>query len=106
MKLNDIYTRLKQLNIPVAYRRFKEKPASIPFVLYYVDDENIYGSDYENLIRDSDINIELYTIDKSEEIERQIEELFHDFELNKTEIYIQSEDLIEILYSFTDIKKL
>ncbi len=105
MRLEDFHNRLNTLGIPVAYRRFKSKP-SLPFVCYYVSDEDIYGSDFENLILSQDIKIELYTDKKDIEIEEKINELFHDFELNKSEMYIADEDLFEVMYSLTNIHKL
>lgn len=105
MRMIDVYNRLLTLGIPVAYRRFKSKP-SLPFVCYYVSGEDIYGSDFENLILSQDINIELYTDEKDTDLEEKINDLFHDFELNKSEMYIADEDLFEVMYSLTNIHKL
>lgn len=106
MRLEEINEALKTLNIPVAYRSFKEKPDSIPFCVYYIDSENIRGSDFENLILERDVTIELYTENKDTDIEIMIENLFHNYEINKDEYYIDDEKLLMNVFKFTLINKL
>lgn len=104
MTLEEIYTRLKKVSIPVAYLFFKT-PQKPPFIAYYESGTSIDGADVLNLYRSKDITIELYADSKMPEIERKIEELFNDVPLDKaTDIYIENEKLLKVEYTFTTIE--
>lgn len=105
MTLIDVYTRLGTLNIPLAYLAFKSDQ-NPPYIVYYESGANFLGSDEKNYIKDMAVVIELYSESKDMALERQIEDLFSDVELNKSEdIWIDDEQLIMVTYEFTTINK-
>ncbi|MBQ8297348.1 MAG: hypothetical protein IJX77_06160 [Ruminococcus sp.] len=104
MELKEIAQRLSTLKIPVAYSVFNT-PQKLPFVVYYESGADIQGADTYNLYRDAEIRICLYCDKKDIALERRLEELFRDVELDKTEIYIPEEKMLEIAYSFDTIQK-
>ncbi|WP_173328420.1 hypothetical protein [Ruminococcus flavefaciens] len=104
MELTEIKSRLDSLGIPVAYMRFR-KPQSLPFAVYYESGTEIKGADNYNLYRDVTINIELYTEKKQPQLERQLENLFRDREIDKSpDIYIKDEDMYMTSFSFDTIQ--
>lgn len=105
MKIEDIYKKLKTLGLPVAYRCFKDTVA-VPYIVYYIAEENIYGADNKNLICERTARIEFYCEIKDYCLEKQIENLFSEFELSKSEIYISDENLIETVYEFSHTFKI
>ena len=98
MTRDEIFSRLKTLGLPVAYREFKN-PAELPFIAYYIESEEFSGSDYENLIIDRILVIEFYSITKDDKTEQNIEELFTEFEISKDEEWIDSEAMLQITYT-------
>ena len=104
MELNEIYTKLKALKIPVAYLKFN-KPQQLPFAVYYESGTEIKGADNYNLYRDVTITIELYTELKQPQLERQIEALFRDREIEKSsDTYLKEEDMYMTVFSFDTIQ--
>ena len=71
-----------------------------PFLLFLTEGEDTFGADnimYHSFKR---LNIELYTDEKSPETEKSVEEVLtsHGIYYSKSEIWIESEKLYEILY--------
>lgn len=98
--LEHLYNSLKSLGLPVAYRCFKDK-TTVPYIVYFVSDERIYGADSLNMICERTVRIELYTEIKDYQIEERLESLFQQFELGKSENFISEENLIETVYEFS-----
>lgn len=74
-------------------------------MVYYEAGTEIKGADTCNLYREVTINIELYCDKKSPQLERQIENLFRDREIDKgSDIYIKEEDMLMTAYFFTVIQ--
>jgi len=104
MELDEIYAKLKTLKIPVAYLKFN-KPQQLPFAVYYESGTDIQGADGYNLYRDVSITIELYTEVKQPQLERQIEALFRDREIEKSsDTYLKDEDMYMTVFSFDTIQ--
>ena len=104
--LEEIYKKLQTLEIPVAYFIF-DKPQKLPFCIYYENGTEISGADGKNLVRRTWYMIELYTEKKLPQLERKIENLFSDVEIEKTEdIYIESERMFKISFEFMYIEKI
>ena len=105
MTLIDVYTRLQTLDVPVTYMAFKSAQ-SPPYIVYYESGANFHGSDEKNYIKDMTVVIELYSESKDMALEKQIESLYSDVELNKSEdVWIEDEQLIMTRYEFTTINK-
>ena len=71
MTLDEIYSKLKSLNIPVAYLQF-QKPQKLPFIAYYESHTVVKGADNYNLFRVTEIKIERYSDKKNPDLERKI----------------------------------
>ena len=98
--LEHLYNSLKSLGLPVAYRCFKDK-TTVPYIVYFVSGESIYGADSLNMICERTVRIELYTEIKDYQLEESLESLFPQFELGKSENFISEENLIETVYEFS-----
>ena len=100
MELSEIAEKLETIGIPVAYLQFK-KPQSLPFIVYYEAGTKVKGADHYNLYRDVTVVVELYAENKQPQLERQIENLFRDREIDKSpDIYIKDEDMYMTTFSF------
>ena len=101
MSYEDIFEMMQETGLPFAYHHFAEgESPKPPFLLFLTEGENTFGADnimYHSFKR---LNIELYTDEKSPETEKAVEEILtsHDIFYSKTETYIDSEKLYEILY--------
>ncbi|MBP5431613.1 hypothetical protein [Ruminococcus sp.] len=106
LELSEIYQRLLTLKLPVAYLHFNE-PQQLPYIAYHEAGTNITGADNLNLYRNASIVVELYTADKDVSLERSIEELFSDTELEKqADTYLEGEEMHFTSYSFNTIQKM
>lgn len=98
MTLKEIYSKLKSLNIPVAYDHFNSAQTP-PFCVYTISDD-ISGADLKNMLRNRSVRLELYTDKKNETLETEVENLFNEYEMSKETIWIQSENMFETIFSF------
>lgn len=100
----EIYTRLKKLNIPVAYSHFPE-PTPAPFVVFLIPSTNRYGSDFKNYIENHTVRIELYTEYRDESLTEMIFQLFDGYEISYEEIYIEEEKVMMSTFEFQETVK-
>ncbi len=106
MTLDEIYSKLKSLNIPVAYLQF-QKPQKLPFIAYYESHTVVKGADNYNLFRITEIKIELYSDKKNPDLERKIENLFFNVEIEKSmDSYIKDENMFLTVFSFETVQKI
>ena len=104
MELEEIYKKLCTLDIPGAYYQFT-KPQKLPFAVYFEADAEIEGADNYNLFRRKTIAIELYTDKKDLSLERKLESLFRDTELEKAiDTYLKDEKMFMVAYTFETIQ--
>ena len=104
MELSELNELLNTLDIPVAYSHFKDLTET-PFLIYYVQNEGIRGADNKNMLSEKNIRIELYSDLKNIELETKLEEMLIEYELDKNETYIESEQLLQVSYEFSMIIK-
>lgn len=106
MELKEIYEKLRTLDIPVAYLQFS-KPQKLPFMVYFEAGTEIQGADNYNLYRRTEIRIELYSEKKNPDLERKIENIFHDTEIEKDgDVYLSKENMFMTVFSFETIQKM
>ena len=97
----EIEKMLERMNIPFRYFLFEEKEAvEPPFLVWYLPESNNFFADgivYEKIAR---LNLELYTDQKDFEVEERLESLLEteDMAWNKTEAFLDEEQLYEVLY--------
>ena len=106
MELQEIYEKLRTLDIPVAYLKF-DKPQKLPFIAYFEAGTEIQGANNYNLYRRTEIRIELYSEKKNPELERKIESLFRSVEIEKDgDTYLEDENMFMTVFSFETIQKM
>ncbi|MDE5570296.1 MAG: hypothetical protein K2I82_06540 [Ruminococcus sp.] len=104
MELEEICEKLCTLGIPMAYLQFT-KPQKLPFAVYFEADGTVEGADNYNLFRRKTIAIELYTAKKDVALERKLENLFRDTELEKSvDTYLKDEKMFMVAYTFETIQ--
>ena len=94
---------IKGMDIPYAYDHFAEGEApDPPFVCYLLSGSDNFSADGKVYYRISEVRVELYTDFKALASEQKIEDALDAAEIfyNKTETWIDSEELYEVLYSF------
>lgn len=94
---------LKEMGIPYAYNHFAEGEApDPPFLCYLLPGSDNFSADGRVYHRISEVRLELYTDFKDLSSEQQVETALDaaGFFYNKTETWIDSEKLYEVLYSF------
>ena len=94
-----LFTLLKTINLPVAYHHFTSPP-SPPYMVYLFSYNTNFGADNKVYSGAKNFQVELYTKTKDPTSEALIEDLFdeHDIYWDKTETYIDSEGLYQVLY--------
>ena len=94
---------IKEMGIPYAYDHFAEGEApDPPFLCYLLPGSDNFSADGKVYHRISEVRLELYTDFKDLSSEQWVETVL-DAEgifYNKTETWIDSERLYEVLYSF------
>lgn len=101
MTYNDVITMLEEVGLPLAYDHFAEGESPDPpfLVFLYPGSDNMFADDtvFQKI---DELNIELYTDVKDPETETQIEDILiaHDLPYEKSEVWIESEKLYEVLY--------
>lgn len=94
---------LKKIGLPFAYDHFAEgESPEPPFICYLVPNSDNFSADGRVYYKINEIHIELYTDCKDLSAEQQVEAVLdeHGIFYEKTEVWIESENLYEVLYIF------
>ena len=101
--MDDLVKLLEETGIPFVYDHFAEgESPDPPFICYLLPQSDNFSADGKVYLKVSNVNIELYTDSKDLAVEQKLEAvldiqgIFYD----KTEVWIESEKLYEVLYSF------
>ena len=101
--MDRILEIMRALQIPFAYDHFAEgeSPAP-PFACFLLPGSNNFSADGRVYHKISIVHIELYTDLKDPELESRLEAVLDECSIfyDKTEVWIESEKLYEVLYSF------
>jgi hypothetical protein len=94
-----LFTLLKSTGLPVAYHHFTSPPTP-PYIVYLFSYSSNFGADNKVYDAEKNYQVELYTTKKDPASEKLIEDLLdaNDIYWDKTETYIDSEDLYQVLY--------
>ena len=101
--MDDLVKLLEETGIPFAYDHFSEvESPDPPFICYLLPQSNNFSADGRVYLKVSSVNIELYTDSKDLSVEQKLEAVLdtHGIFYDKTEVWIESEKLYEVLYSF------
>ena len=103
MTIEELAAMLQSTGIPFAYDHFAEgESPSPPFICYLLPGSDNFAADGQVYYRINQVRIELYTDSKDLAVEEKIEKALDDAGIfyNKSEVWIESEKLYEVLYSF------
>lgn len=101
--MDDLVKLLEEASIPFAYDHFAEgESPDPPFSCYLLPQSDNFSADGKVYLKVSSVNIELYTDCKDLSVEQKLEAVLdtHGIFYDKTEVWIESEKLYEVLYSF------
>ena len=101
--MERILSILRGLGIPFAYDHFAQgESPDPPFICYLIPASDNFSADGKVYYQIDQFNIELYTDLKDLSLERKIEEALDEASIfyNKSETWIESESLYEVLYTF------
>ena len=94
---------IKSMGLPFAYDHFAEgeSPAP-PFICYLTPGSDNFAADGRAYYKINIVNIELYTDTKDLSVEQQVEAVLdeHGIYYDRSEVWIESEKLYEVLYTF------
>ncbi len=103
-----IRTMAEDLSLDWAYDHFTDDDApAVPFIVYLTPASANFAADARVYKTGQAVHLELYTDTKDPHLERQIEARLNEGQIvwNKTETWIATERLYEVLYTFTLIWK-
>ena len=103
MKKKDVPAMLRRIGIPMAYDHFAEgESPKPPFCVYLYPRSDNFAADGKVYYKINDVHIELYTDAKDPEVESTVEAVLdeHGIFYDKSEVWIDTEKLYEVLYSF------
>ena len=101
--MDEILQILEESGLPYAYHHFAERESpEPPFICYLMPGSDNFAADGKVYFKIDGFHIELYTDVKSPETESALEALLdaHGIFYNKSEVWIDSEKLYEVLYQF------
>ena len=101
MTYDGITNMLKEAGLPLAYDHFAEgeSPAP-PFLIFLFPGSDNMFADNGVYFKISQLNMELYTDKKDPELEEKLEDILtaHEIPWEKSEVWIESEKMYEVLY--------
>lgn len=103
MTHNEIMAMLAESQIPVAYDHYAEgESPDPPFLCFRYPATDHFSADGRAYYLIAQVDVEVYTDRKDPELEKRIENVFdaHDIFYEKSEVWIESEKLYEVLYTF------
>ena len=101
--MDKLLEMMAEIPFPSAYDHFAEgESPEPPFITYLLPGSDNFAADGKVYFRVTEVHIELYTDEKNPEVEAQVEAVLdeHGIFYDKTEVWIESEKLYEVLYSF------
>lgn len=101
--MDEILEILAEINLPFAYHHFAEGEApDPPFICYLTPGSDNFAADGKVYFKINEFHIELYTDEKSPTLEAELETVLDERGIfyDKTEVWIESEQLYEVLYQF------
>ena len=101
--MDELIKLLQEMNLPFAYNHVAEgESPDPPFICYLMPGSNNFAADGMVYFKINEIHIELYTDAKDMALENSVEAVMdsHGIFYNKSETWIESEKLYEVLYTF------
>lgn len=101
--MDELLLMLGEMQIPFAYDHFAEgESPDPPFICYLLPGSNNFSADGRVYYKISEVHIELYTDLKDLSVESAVEAVLDKYGIfyQKSEVWIESERLYEVLYTF------
>ena len=101
--MEELLQMIGEMQIPFAYHHFAEgEVVEPPFICYLLPGSNNFSADGKVYHKINEVHIELYTDLKDLAVEQQVEDVLDEHEIfyTKSEVWIESERLYEVLYTF------
>ena len=101
MTITELNQALSSIGLPLAYRSFKTAP-NLPYLVYLFSSSNDVIADNQNYQEVSNFQLELYNNKKDPATEKLVEDKLKELKLpyTKTEVFVESEGLFQVLYLF------
>ena len=102
-EMQDLLDLLTEIGLPFAYDHFAEgESPEPPFITFLLPGSDNFSADGRVFFFDDTATTEIYTDEKNPETELLVEDALdaHDIFYEKTEVWIESERLYEVLYTF------
>ena len=101
--MDNIMEIMEAIQLPFAYDHFAEgEGPDPPFLCFLLPGSNNFSADGRVYFKITEVHIELYTDAKDPDLEQRVEAVLDERGIfyDKTEVWIESESLYEVLYSF------
>lgn len=101
--MDDLMKILTESGLPFAYDHFAEgESPELPFICYLLPGSDNFSADGRVYFKINEVRVELYTDYKDLALEKKLEDVLdaHGIFYGKSETWIESEKLYEVLYSF------
>ena len=101
--MDELVKIIETMGIPFAYDHFAEgESPDPPFICYLIPHSDNFAADGKVYFKANAVHIELYTDVKDPSVEAKVESVLDDHEIyyDRSEVWIESEKLYEVLYSF------
>jgi len=97
----EVMAMMEEIGLPYAYHHFAEgESLESPFAVFLYPGSSNFSADGKVYFKANRLNIEIYTDLKNIELEQQTETVLdgHGIFYEKSEVWIESENLYEVLY--------
>ena len=101
--MDNLISIMEEIGIPFAYDHFAEgESPEPPFICFLCPGSDNFAADGWAFFKVDTVHIELYTDRKQPDVESALEAVLdrHGVFYNKSEVWIESERLYEVLYQF------
>ncbi len=101
MTHQEVIEMIEEVKLPYAYHHFVEgESPDPPFLVFLYPNSDNFAADGVVYFKVNQLNIELYTDIKDVELEETVEAVLdkHGIFYEKSEVWIESENLYEVLY--------
>ena len=101
--MDEVLEILSMIGLPFAYHHFAEgESPDPPFICYLTPGSDNFAADGKVYYKINEFHIELYTDRKDPALEGSVEAVLDERGIfyDKTEVWIESEKLYEVLYTF------
>ncbi len=104
MTLDQLFTSLQTVGIPVAYHQFRKKTPP-PYIHYFVGSARSISADERSFGEIKHVSVDLCTEKMDVSMERRLEEVLQGYAYEKYQLYLEDEDVYQTTYEFDIVVK-